>query len=188
MSDNDKKIKGTMLIDQVRLIRKYRDLDWSPYLGPAEWEAISERILPTEWYPLDLYEKCGWATFKVLARGDVEVVRQRGRERGKELFETTYKSLTTIRDPNRALERFVSGYSMLFNFATLRFERVSDLNARIHRDNARAHETILPYCHTLMGTLEALISATGGKNVRMEFLAKQWEGDRSTIFDARWEM
>jgi uncharacterized protein (TIGR02265 family) len=184
---SDKKIKGTMLIDQVRMIRKNRGLDWSPYLGPAEWAAISERILPTEWYPVELYEKCGWATFKVLARGDVEVVRQRGRYRGKELFETTYKSLTALQDPIRALERFVFAYGMLFNFATLRFERLTDHHARIHRDHDRQHHTNLPYCYQLLGTLEALIEASGGRNVRVGFVSTQWEGADATIFDASWE-
>jgi hypothetical protein len=188
MSMSDRKIKGTMLIDQVRLIRANKHLDWTPYLGAAEWEAISVRLLPTEWYPLDLYEKCGWATFNVLARGSAELVRHRGRQRGKELFETTYKALTVGQDPIRALERFVKSYALLFNFATLRFEKLTDRHARIHRDHELQRPSNLPYCQLLMGHLEALIKVTGGRNIRVDFLTMQWEGSPSTILDCVWDL
>ncbi len=47
----ERKVKGTMVVDQVKLIRGNKSMNWSKYLKPEDWEAINKRILPSEWYP-----------------------------------------------------------------------------------------------------------------------------------------
>ena len=81
----EKKVKGTMLVDQVRMIRAHKHHDWDDVLEPEDWEFINQMFLPSSWYPLEWYEKCGWATFQVLAGGNVDLVRFRGRARGNPL-------------------------------------------------------------------------------------------------------
>lgn len=182
----EKRVKGTMLLDQVRMIRANADLHWDDYLDAADWQVISQRILPSSWYPLEVYEHCGWALFNVLARGNVELVRARGRERGKELFATTYQSLIAGQRPIRALERFVRAYGLLFNFSSLRFEKISEHRARVHHEYASSSPTNLPYCHQLMGHLEALIEMAGGTDIRADFVARRWDGAPTTVFELAW--
>ncbi len=181
-----KLIKGTMLVDQVRMIRANKNLAWDDYLQPEDWALIRGRILSSSWYPLAVYERCGWATFKVLANGDLDLVRERGRARGTEMFETTYKALTEVGSPARALELFVRGYSLLFNFSALRLESVGPEHVRIHHEYASSDKTNAPYCHQLLGHLEALVHATGGTETSGTFLGRAWDGDDRTIIDLRW--
>lgn len=182
-----KMVKGTMLIDQVRMIRANKQLDWSRFLTPEDWEFIKQTFLPSSWYPLEWYETCGWATFNVLARGDVELVRLRGRVRGKELFQTVYRNLADGKDPMSALERFVSLYSLLFNFSSLEFRRVADKNAQIVHHYNSNRPTGKPYCYQLAGHIDSLIEMTGAKNGKVVFITKRWEGDPVTTFDITWE-
>lgn len=184
---DEKKVKGTMLVDQVRMIRAHKQLDWNRFLGPKDWEVINQRILPSNWYPLEVYENCGWATFNVLGEGNLDLVRLRGRIRGKELFETTYKSFTIGNDPMRALDMFVRSYSLLFNFSSLSFEQIADMHAWVHHEYSSRKQTTIPYCHQLLGHFESLVEMTGGSNVKIEFVNKAWEGDPKTIFDIQWE-
>ncbi len=183
----EKLVKGTMLIDQVRMIRGNKQLNWDEYLEPEDWEIIKQRILPTNWYPLEIYRRCGWATFMVLAQGDLNLVRWRGQIRGKELFETAYKTLIGSMEPIRALERFVRLYGQLFNFSELEFEAVNDQHARIYHDYSTEDQAAMPYCYQLMGHFDTLIEMTGGRKPCIELLSKQWEGNPNTVFDLTWE-
>ncbi len=176
-----------MLLDQVKTIRGNKSRDWSKYLKPEDWETINKRILPSEWYPLELYRRLGLATFNVLGQGNVDIVRLRGQIRGKELFETIYKSLITPQDPMTTLSRFVVAYGQLFNFSLLKFENAGTGHAKIFHDYSSSDPVTKPYCYNLMGHLEVLVEMAGGRNVNVEFKAKQWEGAATTIFDINWE-
>jgi hypothetical protein len=184
---SNQKVKGTMMADQVRMIRGNKDKDWNKYLKPEDWEIINGRVLSAAWYPLDTYKRCGWATFQLLAGGVPEVARERGRIRGKELFETIYKNVITERDPMKALGYFVIMYGQLFNFSTLEFKKIGAKHAYISHIYDASDPANLPYCYQLMGHLDMLVETTGGKNVKIEMKGKQWEGDNSTVFDIKWE-
>jgi len=183
----DRKVKGTMVVDHVRMIRANKGRDWDKYLKPQDWEIVNGRILPSMWYPLETYQRCGWATYQVLAGGNLDLVRLRGRIRGKELFEDIYKNIVIDQNPMKALDRFVIIYGQLFNFSTLEFEKVGEKHARIHHDYDPNDPGSLPYCYQLMGHFDTLIEMTGGKNVKIELIAKQWEGAPETIFNITWE-
>ena len=183
----DQKVKGTMLIDQVRMIRGNKDKDWKKYLKPEDWEIINKLILPGEWYPLDTYRRCGRAVFQLLAGGNTDIVRLRGRIRGKELFETTYKHIISDNDPMNALSSFVNIYGHLFNVSPLEFSQIDDKHATVLHNYDHSDPGNLPFCYQLMGHLDTLLEMTGGKNIKIAFTKKLWEGDGATVFDLQWE-
>ena len=183
----DREVKGTMVLDMVRMIRANKDLPWDEYLDAEDWKVINSIILQSKWYPFGLYQRLGWAVFQVVAKGNLELVRARGRQRGKELFGDVYKSIVANKSPLEALDAFVKRYSTLFNFSILRFEKEGEKNARIYHDFKVDHQVFIAYCHQLRGHLEALVEMTGGKNYKVELIAKQWEGAPTTIFDITWQ-
>ncbi len=183
----ERKVKGTMLIDQVKQIRANKDKDWDKYLKPEDREIISGRILPSTWYPLELYQRCGLAVFQVLGGGNPDLARLRGKIRGKELFGDVYKNIVAKKDPMTALRSFVKIYGGLFNFSTIELEKIEEKHAIIKHDYDPEDPGNMPYCYTLMGHLDVLVEMTGGKNVKIELTSKQWEGAPVTIFDITWE-
>jgi hypothetical protein len=78
-------------------------------------------------------------------------------------------------------------YELLFNFSTLKFEKVGEKHAVLHHDYDPNDPTNVPYCHMLLGHLEILVEMTGRKQVQIAFTSKQWEGDPVTTFDITWE-
>jgi hypothetical protein len=184
---SDQKVKGTMLIDQVRMIRGNKDKNWKQYLKPEDWEIINTRILPGAWYPLETYRRCGRAVFQLLAGGNTEIVRLRGRIRGKELFETTYKHVISNNNPMNALSSFVAIYGMLFNVSPLEFNKIDAKHATILHNYDHSDSGNLPFCYQLMGHLDTLLEMTGGKNIKIELTEKLWEGASATVFDLQWE-
>jgi hypothetical protein len=184
---DERHVKGTMLADFVRMIRANRDRDWDAYLEEGDWEIINSKIYPTKWYPLGYYQRLGYATYKVLAGGDLETVRMSGRMRGKTFFSEVYSSAIAIQDPARALGHFAKIYSSLFDFSVITIEQVDPKHVIIRHDYDREDVANTPYCYQLMGYIDALIELTGGVNPRIELTAKQWEGAPTTIFDITWE-
>lgn len=180
-------VKGTMLADFVRMIRANRDRDWGTYLQEGDWKIINSKIYPTQWYPLGYYQRLGFATYKVLAGGDLEMVRMSGRMRGKAFFGEVYSSAIAVQDPARALSHFVKIYSSLFDFSVIKFEQVEPKHVVISHDYDPEDKANKPYCYQLMGYMDALIEMTGGADSRIELTAKQWEGAPATVFDITWD-
>ncbi len=48
-------VKGTVLTDLVKIVRKERQLGWDDYLQPEDWDIINGDILATQWYPGDFF-------------------------------------------------------------------------------------------------------------------------------------
>lgn len=183
----DKQVKGTMLLDFVRIIRSNKGMDWNKHLKPEDWEVINSLVLPTKWYPFEFYLRCAMASFILLAKGKLETARLNGRFMAKSLFESTYKSIVNSKNPMKGLNQFVLTYGSFFNFSSLKFEEVEEKHAKIHHDYDTGKDVIMPYCHQLMGMFDTLVQMTGGKNHNITFSAKQWEGAPSTIFDITWQ-
>jgi hypothetical protein len=183
----EKMVKGTILEDTVRLIRGNKDRDWDKYLTPEDWKIVNSKILSSSWYPLETFRRCSTATFFLLAGENLELARQQGKVRGRELFEGVYRILVIKKDPMTALDRFLHMYGQLFNFSTIRGERAGEKSMKIFLDYDPDDIGYEAYCYLLMGYLEQLIEMTEGKNIRIVITAKQWTGSPETIFDISWD-
>ena len=183
----DRKVKGTMMLDLVRMIRANKKMDWNKYLKPGDREFIDSMILQSKWYPMEIYQRFGWILFQTLAGGNLELVRLRGRERGRELFTDIYKSIIADHDPMKALNKLVTIYSSLFNFSSLTFENSGEKHAKVYHDYDPKDPANVPYCHQLMGHFDTLVELTGGRNARINLTARQWDGAPKTVFDITWQ-
>jgi uncharacterized protein (TIGR02265 family) len=183
----EKKVKGTMLLDFVKMVKVHKNLDWNKHLKPEDWEIINSIILPSKWYPLDFFRRCSTAAFDLLAGGNLDLARANGQMMAKHLFETTYKSILQTKDPMRALSHFVTNYATLFNFSMLKLEKVDARHAKVMHDYDAREKGTAPYCHQMQGMFETMIQMTGGTNGKVVLAAKQWEGAPATIFDISWE-
>lgn len=186
---SDQKVKGTMMVDQVRMIRGNKDKDWNKYIKPEDWNIIKGMVMPSAWYPIDTYKRCGRAVFQLLAGGNTEIVRLRGKIRGKELFETTYKHVLSERTPMKVLASFVNLYGQLFNISPLACQEIDAKHACVsfRYDDDPSDPGTLPFCYQLMGHMDTLLEMAGGKNIKIELKEKLWEGARATVFDIQWE-
>lgn len=108
---DDRMVKGSIVLDFVKMVKKYKNLDWNKYLKPEDWEIINTIVLPSKWYPIDFYKRCSMAAFQLISKGDLEGARSNGRLMARHLFETTYKSLGALTDPMLALQKFVQMYA-----------------------------------------------------------------------------
>lgn len=182
----EKMAKGSMLIEFVRMIRTFKDLDWDRYLKPEDWDIINAIILSSKWYPFEFYYRCSFATYKLLAQGKLENAHAYGQDMAKKLLETTYKSMTQNKDSGKALNQFVSIYGALFNFGVLKIENMESNHVKIHLDYEGDTEGKSAYCYQLKGMLETIVEMNNAKSSKVAISAKQWEGAPTTTFDITW--
>jgi len=185
---DEEKVKGTMLLDFVKMIRANKNLDWDKYLKAEDWEVINSLVLPAKWYPVDVYKRCSYAAFVLLAGSNHEAARANGQSMGRRLFENTYKSIVQSGDPGRALKQYVLVHSSFFNVGMLKFEMVGSGKAKIHLNYNNFHDNSnAAFCSQMHGLLESLVQAAGGKNQHVAISAKQWEGAPATVFEITWK-
>ena len=184
---DDKKVKGTMLLDFVRMIRQNKGKDWNKFLKPEDWEIVQSNILPSKWYPYQTYIRCALAAFELLAGGKLELARANGQMMAKALFEKTYKSVVEVKDPMKGLNQFVRFYGAFFNFSSLKIEKIDEKHVEIYHNYDAGAQANMPYCNQLMGMFDVLVEMNGGKNSKLALTAKQWEGASATVIDIIWE-
>ena len=188
------KVKGTVLLDYVRLIRANSDKNWDKYLEKEDWDIINGRILASLWYPYDIYVRCGKAVFYEIAGGNLNIVRQFGRFNADTLFKGTYKGiLELVVSRGGGVIRFAEHYAAmaptLYNFAKVSVDKVSEKKAKLHVkvDLDPTHVLIEPFFNQFSGTVERLVELAGGKNVKVSYSTKLEERDLCAELDISWE-
>ncbi len=181
-----KHIKGTLFLDYVRMIKKRKNVDWSKYLTPEDFEIINQMILPSQWYPLESFQRMGVAVFHEIAQGDMETVREWGRRSMDELLKT-YKNLGVKGDPHDTLEKFKILRSRFFDFEGLEFVSRTEKSVSIRLDLAFEGVAEEAYAFQMTGSIERLLELSNAKNISRRFVKRAWEGDNETILEFSWE-
>jgi hypothetical protein len=162
------KIKGTIIIDYVRIIRANRDRDWDKYLEPEDWGIINNSVLPSAKYPYESGRRIGFAVFKEIANSNLDTVRVFGRFSAKNLLDV-YKNLIIQGDPAATIEKLCQ-LNRTFS------DKESELSVAEKGEGFVKCKFVFPsfetedlfmdaYCHKLIGTLEEIAFQAGGKNV-----------------------
>ena len=169
-------VKGTLLMDYVRMLRSAKGKNWSQWLTPADLEIIQSKILPSQWYPYETMQRIGLAIFKELANSDLNLVRAFGKFMARNLAKV-YQQVIIAGDPISSVEKIVAIQRTLFKDtgsggriierSEKRFTFEITAEAGINQPEAAAAAG-----HQTAGVLEGIIELAGGKNVKTEIREK----------------
>jgi len=180
-----RKVKGTLFVDYVRMIRGAKEKDFAKYLQPGDMPFLQQIIEDSEWYPFDTFERMGVGIVTEMADGDMEAVREWGRSSISELLRT-HTDLVCRNDPSETLMRFQILRSSFFNFSAIELQAILESYARfrIKYDMCRLAEEAAT--HQTLGFVERLLELSGATDVQHHFVSKMWEGDAITILELKW--
>ncbi len=177
--------KGSILVDFVKTIRADKSGAYDPYLTPEDKEIISQRILPSAWYPYETFRRCFNAVFQVLAKRDLEQVRKWGRIYGEAIMGSIYKGLIRQGDPLEFVKKYEIYIRNFFDFGELKIEEEAPAQVIIR---IRGFDKNFPPLYYMMyGWLERTLELCGAKNIKVEFLERAWEGGEETKIRISWE-
>ena len=179
-------MKGVLFADYVRMLRGHKGPDWTRYLEPEDLPFLKSKIIVSEWYPMDTFERMGNAILYEVAGNSLEAVRLWGRFSVDALREAS-PQLVAEGDPIETLMRFRVLRSTFFDFDALEIPTLSEGEAHIviryHMgdiaEEAASYQT--------MGFFERLLELGGATKVDARFTSRSWVGDARTMLELSWE-
>ena len=183
----ERSLKGTVILDLVKIIRALKDLPWDEYLQPEDWEIINSMALPTAWYPIESYMRMGLAVFKLAAGGSEEAVRQFGRQAMQGLFNGPYRPFLDKGDPHQAVGKFIELRRSLFNFSRMEAEKVSENSLRMTiSELGDLKEGVEVFALLAQVHLEEIAAMNGAREVRSASRVDFKEDGPVLTFDLEW--
>jgi hypothetical protein len=181
----NRRVKGSLFLDYVRMLRAYKGIDWSPYLDAQDIAWLSLQIEPGFWYPMESFERMGVAILREIARDDLKLVKHFGRVSLDALCKQ-FDNLVAPGNPAESLVRFKVLRQSFFDFPALEiddlFEDAAVASVRFGMgpvaEEAATYQT--------MGFFERLLERSGGSPVRVTLLSKSWLGDPKTRIGLAW--
>lgn len=180
-----RRVKGTLFVDYVRMLRSRKDVDWSRHLWPEDLALLRERVQTDAWYPMDAFERMGLAILAEIS-SDMQVVQAWGRAQIDWLC-VTHENLVAPGDPCDTLMRFRVLRSSFFDFSALEVPVLNDGEASVlvaYGMSPRAEEAA---AWQTLGFFERLLQVAGAHDVLAQFASKSWTGDLVTAIDLHWQ-
>lgn len=181
----ERRVKGALFVDYVRMIRAHKAVDWTRHLPIEDRRFLEVRIEPQLWYPMATFERMGLAILDELGRGDPMSAQAWGRY-STELLARAQPDLLVPDDPRESLMRFQVMRGSFFDFPAVGVGEITDHSARIeirYGMGARAEQAA---CHQTLGFFLQLLKLVGADEPRAVFESRSWEGDATTIVALSW--
>jgi hypothetical protein len=180
-----RRVKGTLFVDYVRMLRSKKDVDWSRHLTPEDLSYLVQRVVPDAWYPMETFERMGVAILREIAGDNLEVVRAFGRLSIDWLCQT-YGNLVAPGDARDTLMRFQVLRRTFFDYAALEMSSVSDGEARLHISYSMGPVAEEAASWQTLGFFERLLEVAGAHDVKAWFSSRSWAGAILTTVELRW--
>jgi hypothetical protein len=182
----ERRVKGSLFVDYVRMLRSRKDVDWSKYLEPVDIALLDQRIHPDGWYPMETFSRYGLAILDNIAGGDPFLARAWGRM-STDYMVTLHGRLLVLGDPRESLMRFLVLRSSFFDFEAITFPELSDDHACIQVNYGMSARAEQAACFQTLGFFGRLVELAGGQGVVDQMTKRAWEGDAITEFTIDWQ-
>ena len=181
-------VKGIWFADYAKMVSKLKDLPWERYLTPEDLKVIEGRILPAQWYPLDLYQRIAIAAFELVGKGKPEMAQLAGRNFLDQLAaDEALKPFLNSGDPERALQHFTAIHKRLITLGDAHYEKIAARRIRYTITWNKPWKGLFPFVHNFAGFLIRLVEVNGGKQVKIAFDDQKLDERDRLNYDLQWE-
>jgi len=182
----ERSVKGSVILDYVKMIRANPHLPWSDHLQPGDLEVINQLILPAYWYPLDLFQRVGLAVFKLVAKENYSLLRAYGRALADKMHAEN-PGLVVKGRPRDTLNKYRAIQHRLYSFKGIDNEDISPQHM-ITKLYSLPEDIGTPvYIEQVCGTIERLIELSGGGQARVQLLESVSQGAKHNTLEITWE-
>ena len=179
------RVKGSMLMFVVRAIRGGGIENFEGLLTDEDRELASQKILSINWYPFESYKRLLDALVAVVARGDMNVVRQWGRDYGSTILDSIYRSTIVAGSPYRSLKNYEQRFAAFYDFGVVEVEDTGSGTVDVVlRDFDPEWEAIY---QLIYGWFERTAELAGARDPQVVFTARSWTGDQYTGYRISWQ-
>ena len=179
------RVKGSIFIPWVIGIRSDKSGVCDKHLNDEDRKVISNQILASSWYPFETYINVANAVVKELAKDNMELVRQWGRDFTDSTYKNIYKNLFSEKDPKKAMKSHQLMFKTLFDFIEVVVEEVSEKEYIVKLQGA--DPKFKTFFYSTLGTFERALECSGAKGLKADFVDKSWEGAPATQIRFSWD-
>jgi len=164
-------IKGTMLVDYIRMIRANKDKNWDKWLTDEDRQIVNQTVLPSSWYPYQTFSNIGFATFKELANSDMKTAKTFGRMAMKNLLKL-YQHILMPDDPVSSVKKYANLNRVLVRGGY--DSKIIDEGDNWFKykwnfaEEDEEEERKQAYLNQTTGMFEELMEQSGAKNIKIE--------------------
>lgn len=178
-------VKGTLFVNFVKTLKKLDKEKLFPYLKATDLEIIHSTILPSGWYPFDVYKRCFLGVMDLYANNSMEEVRKWGLHFGESIMSSFYSVVISAHSPFETLKRYTAIFNKFYNFGDCRVEQLDEHSATLTITEFDPDFEALYYL--IAGWIEWSLSQEGDRNISIEFIKKSWKGDSATVYQISWQ-
>ena len=182
----ERRVKGSLFVDYVRMLRSRKDVDWKRYLKEEDLPFLSTRIEADNWYPMETFARFGLAILDEIAQGESYLARAWGRLSADQLV-SLEPSILVSADPRESVMRLVVHRRSFFDFDVVDLGQLSDNHAEVRINYGMTPRAEQAACLQTLGFFGRLVEIAGGRNVTARLTMRTWEGDALTAFTIDWE-
>lgn len=157
------KIKGTLMIQIVKLVRTLRNDELMACLTEKERELIDERVLPTTWYSGESARHIIKCLHETVARGDADQLRQWGLDAVSSAVPASYFEFLVPGDPLETLRSFSGIFRSFLDAPGFRVVENRPGYFEATFSDTGDNGVFAPFTHMLGGWIEGLIGLAGGR-------------------------
>lgn len=180
-----RRVRGSLFLDYVRMIRSRPDVDWSKLLAPEDLPYLEGRIDLEGWYPMETFERFGIAILQEIAGGQMEAVRSWGRFQ-VDALRNLYPTLVAEGDPQLTMMRFRVLRSGFFDFDAVEITSISDGEAWVHFQYHMSELAEQAASYQAMGFFERLLEVAGAQAIGARFHDQAWMGAPQSRLHLSW--
>lgn len=185
-----RKAKGTLVAQHVKILRKAKDESLLDGLSSEIRNTVTSYILPSTWYPYEVYERTLDVIFNKIAGGQPDAARAMGQFMAQAMLMGPYSMYLKPGDPAATLKLFPVFWKSCFNFARVNYSppESDDQKAANYVDMDIEDFPDLPYPLYLIaqGFLDKTVELAGGVSPALDM--PPWQrGLRNYPCRIRWE-
>ena len=180
-----RQVKGILFLDYVRMLKAHKGVAWSAMLTPEDLPYLSQQIDVAAWYPMETFERLGIAILEHVEGATLDAVRMWGSFSANE-FWAAHPDLVVPNEPIESLMRLKVMRGTLFDFPAFDIPMLVDGHAYASMNYHMAPRAEEAATYQTMGFCEAVLSLSGARDVRVEFLERAWLSDPRTLLDMQW--
>lgn len=180
-------VRGTNLVDIVRLIRAHRHDRPLPEFGPWEQDLLRKRVSTSTWYSLQVYESLLQVVHRYVYDGSEAAAQNMGRVSARERLAKHPERLLVPADPLASLSKLPALWRESFNFGDV---SVTPL-VGAERHGARIQISGYPdmsAClgHTILGWVLEVVERAGGNAPTVRLEERPWMHNNVLTFVVEW--
>jgi hypothetical protein len=163
-----KKVKGTTMMYFVKTIRANKSGVYDRFLTGEDRAIIGTQILPAIWYPYETFKRCFLAVFDVIAKRNLEEVREWGSLFSELIMTKILKNTTNGDKPLDRIRRLPVYINAFYNIgdSEVSVEAPNRVSLQLHD----CDPDFQPLYYFLLGWFKNMAELCGAHNVRCEFI------------------